>query len=260
MNVLFISRSTLFTQYGGDTLQVEQTAKYLDEIGHNVDIKLCGEKIDIHKYDIVHFFNIIRPADLKVKIPKHIPLVVSSIYHDYSEYDQKYRGIATLFLYKLFGKFGMELIKAKMRWLNGSDGFPGFKYFFAGHRKSIKAVLKKSQYMFTTSHQEAELIKKEIGFIPPYKKINLGSEHISVRPANSRQGVLCAARIEGFKNQLNLIKALKKSDIQLTLTGAAAKNHSSYFEICKKEAGENVTFKGRLPKKDLEKEFGKAKV
>lgn len=260
MNVLFTSRSTLFTQPGGDTLQVEQTAKYLRDIGHQVDIKLCGEPIDVNKYDVIHFFNIIRPADLKISIPKHIPLVVSSIYHDYSEYDQNYRGVFSSLLYKVFGKFGMELFKVKMRWLNGSDKFPGFKYFFKGHRNSIKTLLKQAQYMFTTSHQEADLIKKEIGFIPPYKKINLGSEHISVSPANSRQGVLCAARIEGFKNQLNLIKALKETDIPLTLTGAAAANHSPYYDACKNEAGKNVTFKGRLSKEDLAQEFGKAKV
>lgn len=260
MNVLFTSRSTLFTQPGGDTLQVEQTAKYLTELGYKVDIKLCGEKIDIHKYDIVHFFNIIRPADLRINIPKHIPLAVSSIYHDYSEYDQKYRGSLTRLLYKLFGKFGMEFLKVKLRWLNGSDGFPGFKYFLIGHRNSIKSILKKSNFMFTTSHQEAELIKKEIGFIPPYKKVNLGSEHIAVRPTNSRQGILCAARIEGFKNQLSLIKAVKNMDTRLTITGAAAKNHAAYYVACKNEAGQNVTFKGRLSQKKLEEEFGKAKV
>ena len=260
MNVLFTSRSTLFSQPGGDTLQVEQTAKYLREIGHHVDIKLCGEKIDVTKYDIIHFFNIIRPADLKLKVPKHIPLIASSIYHDYSEYDSKYRSAFSKVLYKLFGKFGMEYIKVNLRWLNGSDKFPGLKFLLSGNRKSIKALLKQSQFMFTTSHQEAELINKDIGFIPAYKKVNLGSEHISVQPSSSRQGVLCAARIEGFKNQLNLIKALKKTDIPLSLTGSAAANHSTYYETCKSEAGENVTFKGRLSKEDLEKEFGKAKV
>lgn len=260
MNVLFTSRSTLFSQPGGDTLQVEQTAKYLREMGHNVDIKLCGEPINTNEYDLVHFFNIIRPADLKVSIPKHIPLVVSSIYHDYSEYDKLYRSAGSKLLFRLFGKFGLEYIKVNLRWLNGSDKFPGLKFLLSGNRKSIKALLKRSQYMFTTSHQEADLIKKEIGFIPAYKKVNLGSEHISVEESNSRQGVLCAARIEGFKNQLNLIKALKGTDIALTLTGAAAPNHAIYYEACKQEAGKNVSFLGRLPEKDLAVEFGKAKV
>ncbi|WP_417589000.1 glycosyltransferase [Owenweeksia hongkongensis] len=260
MNVLFTSRSTLFTQPGGDTLQVEQTAKYLRELGHTVDIKLCGERININDYQLVHFFNIIRPADLRLNIPKQIPLVVSSIYHDYSEYDKLYRGTASKLLYKLFGKFGLEYIKVNLRWLNGSDTFSGLKFLLSGNRKSIKALLKQSQYMFTTSHQEAELIEREIGFVPPYKKVNLGSEHISVSPSSSREGVLCAARIEGFKNQLNLIKALKDTNIPLTITGAAAANHSAYYESCQQEAGENVSFLGRVSKEELEKQFGKAKV
>ena len=115
--------------------------------------------------------------------------------------------------------------------------------------------------MFTTSHQEAKLIKEELGFIPPYKKVNLGSEHISVHATpQKKQGVLCAARIEGFKNQFNLIRALNETDITLKLTGSPAANQQAYYQTCKSLAGSNVSFLGRLPKEELEREFSKAKV
>lgn len=261
MNVLFISRDTLFSQPGGDTLQVEQTAHYLRELGHQVTIKLSGEKVNPAAYDLIHFFNLIRPADLKLNIPTNIPLVVSSIYHDYSEYDQHYRSSLSSALFSLFGKFGLEYIKIISRWINGSDRFPGWSYLLKGHKKSMQHILGQAAHVCTTSHQEAELIKNELGITFPYSKINLGSEHIEVRQSNTqREGILCAARIEGFKNQYNLIRAAKQKGYKLTLTGNVATNQQAYFEACKNEADSNTYFLGRISKEELEQQFATAKV
>ncbi|MGC4059024.1 MAG: hypothetical protein QM743_13050 [Chitinophagaceae bacterium] len=54
--------------------------------------------------------------------------------------------------------------------------------------------------------------------------------------------VMCVARIEGRKNQLNVIRALKGTDFQLYIVGKAAPNHQKYLEQCRQEAGPNVHF------------------
>ena len=77
MNVLFVVRSTLFTVKGGDTTQVIETAAQLRLLGVETDIKLAGEKIDYSPYDLLHFFNIIRPADILVHIKKSKKLKAS---------------------------------------------------------------------------------------------------------------------------------------------------------------------------------------
>ena len=64
MNILFISRATLYKVPGGDTIQIESTAKYLRKLNINVNIKLSNQKIDYSKYNLIHFFNIIRPSDI----------------------------------------------------------------------------------------------------------------------------------------------------------------------------------------------------
>lgn len=61
MKILMISRATLFTAPGGDTIQIMETASHLRELGVQVDIKLTNEEIAYSDYDIVHFFNMIRP-------------------------------------------------------------------------------------------------------------------------------------------------------------------------------------------------------
>ncbi len=261
INVILLSRSTLFSQPGGDTLQVEQTARYLSEVGCKVEIGLSGTSINFRQFDLIHFFNLIRPADAREALNSGIPIIVSSIYHDYSEYDSKHRGSMAKVLFNVFGKHGLEYFKTIGRWVNGSDRFPGLSYLMKGQRRSMCDVLQKSKYLIATSNQEIERIESDLGKLPPAKKISLGSEHISEgNTVAEREGVLCAARIEGPKNQLKLIRALQNSAIPLHLTGNTATNQSAYFKQCKLEAHENVHFHGRVSKEELTNLYQKCKV
>ena len=90
IKVLMISRATLFSSPGGDTVQVEETANYLRKIDVVVDIMLSNEDINFNGYDLVHFFNIIRPNDILGHLKKiNIPFVISTIFVDYTEYEIK---------------------------------------------------------------------------------------------------------------------------------------------------------------------------
>ena len=89
MKVLFISRSTLFSSPGGDTKQIELTAAYLIKLGVQVDICLAKDYIDYSSYDLIHFFNIIRPADLLYHAQRSgKPYVISTIFLDYGEFEK----------------------------------------------------------------------------------------------------------------------------------------------------------------------------
>lgn len=259
MRILFISRSTLFSQPGGDTLQVEETAKYLRKTGQEVDIVLSGQPHPNRHYDIIHFFNLIRPADLTTYLDKKTPLVISSIYADYSEYQLNHSTGLYRNILKLIGKHKTEYLKTIARWLKGSDKFPGWKYIIKGQRKSMQHLLRRADHIICCSEYEAGAIRKELGPLPPYSKIALGSEHIpEVNTAADREGVLCVARIEGLKNQLNLIKALKGS--KLTLVGEPAPNHMDYYIQCKNVSDGKVAFIGKQGRDQLAETFSKHKV
>lgn len=62
--------------------------------------------------------------------------------------------------------------------------------------------------------------------------------------------VLQVGRFDTNKNQLSTIRAVKNTDIQLVLIGGPDKAEPSYYEICKKEAGENVHFLGWVDHED----------
>ncbi|HEX2548556.1 MAG TPA: glycosyl transferase family 1, partial [Gammaproteobacteria bacterium] len=89
MKVLLISRATLFSDSGGDTVQILNTASHLKKLGLSIDIKLTNEVIDYNQYDLFHFFNIIRPADILKHINKiSKPFVISTIFVQYGEYEK----------------------------------------------------------------------------------------------------------------------------------------------------------------------------
>ena len=116
MKILFISRSSLYKDKGGDTIQVLNTAAFLKKINIEVDIRLCNEVIDYTSYDVLHFFNLIRPAD----ILKHIkysgkPYVISTIYVDYSEFEKKIRRGITGLIFKFFPGDFIEYLKVIAR-------------------------------------------------------------------------------------------------------------------------------------------------
>jgi len=60
----------------------------------------------------------------------------------------------------------------------------------------------------------------------------------------NRSIVLCVSRIEGRKNQINLIRAMNGTGLHLYLVGMPALNQPSYYRLCRKLAGENIHFTG----------------
>ena len=131
MKVLIIVRSTLFTARGGDTIQVEETANELRKIGVEVDIKKTNESINYSSYDLLHFFNIIRPSDILVHIERSKkPFVVSTILIDYSGYDKQQRSGMARKLFKLLPAGGIEYLKTLYRCLMGKDQLVSVSYLW----------------------------------------------------------------------------------------------------------------------------------
>jgi glycosyltransferase involved in cell wall biosynthesis len=248
MRILFISRSTLFTQPGGDTVQIEQTALYLEKMGLTVEIQTDGFRADYQEFDVLHFFNLNRPADVLpyLKSKKHPPLVVTSIYIDYSSVPERMQLGPAGLLNKYVGPSAQEYIKTLARGLKGTDRMPERKFLLEGYKKSVQTVLNECQHLVTASSFELTQLKTNFAYNGEYSRINLGCEHaladVSDSAAKSGKEVLCVARFEALKNQLTLVRAHKLGSFSLTLIGQAAKNQKAYFERCKEEASDEVVF------------------
>jgi glycosyltransferase involved in cell wall biosynthesis len=264
MKVAFITRSTLYTVPGGDTVQVVQTARQLNDMGISVDILLSKEVIAYDKYDLLHFFNIIRPADILYHSKKaKKPFVVSTILCSYSEYDKYHRkGIGILFTY-LPGD-SVEYLKTIARWVLGKDHLSSFDYLWKGQRKSIIEILGRATLILPNSHSEYNRVQQtypgKVNHIVVPNGIN--PEKFPFNPAIKKDDrlVICVARIEGRKNHINLIKALNNTGFHLVLIGAAAPNQGDYYDECRSIAAANVSFLNRIPQHELLEYYQRAKV
>lgn len=261
----FITRASLFTVPGGDTVQVTQTAKWLEKLDVKVDIRLTGTPIDYSAYDLFHFFNLNRPADIIAHLPKiRKPLFISPILVDYSEYDKQYRrGVSGMILRK-FPQPANEYIKTISRWIKGNDRLPPRNYIWNGHSESILKILQRTTALLPNAESEKKELVKKFNVSTPSFVIPNGIDHtIFKRGSNGTRDskmVLCVARIEGIKNQFNLIQAMNGTSFTLYCIGSYAPNQFSYYKACRELAGENIIFKDRMPQEELVTFYQKAKV
>jgi len=240
MHIAFLARKTLFSQPGGDTVQVEQTAAALARLGHSSNVVLAGQPLP-DNVDILHGFNLGRPADL---LPYFSIFpgkkVLSSIYVDYSLADAQ--RFPTLF--KFLGKHGLEYIKTVGRALNGSDRWPSMRYLISGQKRSATRLIAATDVVITSSQSEAERIQADFGVIKNHKTIPLGigDEFLATPPDTERQGILVLGRLEWLKNQKTVIEWARKENWPMTVMGDANTNQPKYYEQCRAIAGPSTTF------------------
>lgn len=263
MKVAFIARSTLHTVPGGDTTQVMATAKYLRRLGVEVDVKPATGPIDYGQYDLLHFFNIIRPADMLRHINSGRPYVVSTIFVEYAGYDRLHRqGMGRLL--RFFSPDVIEYFKAIARHVSGRGRIASAEYLWRGHALSIKKIIRGAGCLLPNSESEYRRLQEAYQTEQKYFVVPNGIDEEVFTPTAAIEKdplmLVCAARIEGIKNQLNLIRALNNTRFTLYLIGNAAPNQQDYYEACKKAAAENVVFVGNLPQEQLKEYYSRAIV
>jgi len=266
VKVLFIARATLHKNKGGDTIQILETAKQLRKLAIQVDVRLTNETIDYSPYDLLHFFNIIRPGD----ILKHItlsrkPYVVSTIFVDYSEYDTRVRTGFTGLLFKILSGDRIEYLKAVARALINGEKIISPSYLLYGQRRSIRKIIRGAGMLLPNSNSEYERLFRAYGVVQQYRVIpNAIDPQLFYLPhpgAPREKGlVLCVGRIEGLKNQLNLIRALNGTEFRLLIIGSPAANHRAYGEACRAAAASNVCFVGGASQHSLVDYYYRAQV
>lgn len=266
MRVAFISRATLYSTPGGDTKQVDMTAKYLRELGVTVDVCLTNEAIDYAKYDLLHFFNIIRPADILGHIERSgKPYVVSTIFLDYGSFEKKARGGVMKWMNRIFSEDQIEYIKAIARWVKNGEKIGSSKYLTWGHAKSIRYVAQNSQILLPNSESEYNRLSKKYGIVHKYHVVPNGIDEsvaniVSEKNEKYENAILCVARIEGRKNQLNLIRAMNNTKYKVFIHGKPSPNNIGYYEQCKAEAADNINFSSWLTEEELYQMYHSAKV
>jgi len=274
MKVLFQSRKTLFTAPGGDTTQILKTKEYLEKLGVTVDVSLELEP-DISEYDIIHVFNLMRPQELylQVKNAKKYgkKVALSTIYGPYEEYEKKARGGILQIINNFLSITQIEYLKVIARAVLNFEMSKGtIVYLSHGHKKLQRKIINMVDVFLPNSHSEMKRVADDFG-LKNYKyvavanavdvnKFDYDKVEISPEFEKYRDCVLCVSRIEGRKNQLNIIKACRDLPYKFVFIGKAGANFKKYLEKCKEMASDKMFFLGQVDHEKLPQFYKLAKV
>ncbi|EKO3774732.1 glycosyltransferase family 4 protein [Vibrio metschnikovii] len=255
LKILFITRPTVFSGPGGDTIQLLKTKLYLEKLDCTVDV---AESINVEMsgYDLIHFFNLRNPQDIYflVKNAKklNIPIVLSTIWGSYYECDQKSRKGFQKFVANTFPEYIVEYLKTSMRIFKNFNFHKGtIFYLFKGHLSSQMQITKWVDVLLPNSPTELERVRIDMKQPEKIGVSVANAVDLTVFDYNSVNAdkykhlegcILSAARIEIRKCQLDLIKAVRDLPYKLVIVGKPSPNSLYYFEQCKREAGDNVIF------------------
>jgi glycosyltransferase involved in cell wall biosynthesis len=274
MNVLFQTRTNLYTSPGGDLIQIQKTKEFLEKLGVNVDVSLEFEP-DLSKYDIVHLFNLMDPQDIYLQClnakKQNKKIVLSTIYGLYTEYEQKARGGIAQKISNILSPYQIGYLKIILRHFHEKRFHKGvLKMMFKGYYRLMKEIINNTNVLLPNSFSEMNRVAKEFKLkdfsfevIPNAidKKIFNGDDDISQNKFLKYQNcIVCAARIEGRKSILNLVRAVKNTNYKLVLVGNESKNQLNYVKQVHSEAGNNVFFLGVVPHQELKELYQIAKV
>lgn len=275
MKVLFQTRTNLFDAPGGDMIQMLKTKEFLEKEGIQVDISLEFEP-NLEGYDIVHLFNLMEPQDIYLQMKnakrQNKKIALSTIYGLYTEFERKARGGIFQKLANFLSPYQIAYIKILVKHFKEKRMHSGvYKMLFNGYYKLMKEVVDNTDVFLPNSVSEMNRVANEFKLknynfqnVPNAIDKSVFTDEAKNEDDNKfseyKDCIICAARIEGRKSTLNLVRAVRNTNYKLVLVGKESQNQKEYVEQVHKEAGENVVFLGAIPHDDLKNLYKQAKV
>jgi len=261
VKVLFQSRSTLFSVPGGDTVQLLKTEEFLRGLGIAVEISTELEPA-LEGYDLVHLFNLMRPQEVYLQAAnakrQGRPVVLSTIYGLYTEYERKARTGMAGFVARHASPWQVERLKVVARAFTNREVNRGTLLVAGiGYEQLCRKVTELCDVFLPNSPDEMRRVNADFpGTIgKPFVVVPNAVDVAVFDPMRVRIGdsarkfagcVLSVARIEGRKCQLELVRAVSGLPVKLVLIGSPAPNHAAYFETMRAVAGNNVHILGQV--------------
>ncbi len=274
MKVLFQSRTNLFEAPGGDMVQLLKTKEFLEKQGVQVDISLEFEP-DLSDYDLVHLFNLMEPQDIYRQMinakKQNKKIALSTIYGLYTEFERKARGGLFQKLANVLSAYQIGYVKVIIKHFFEKRFHKGvYKMLFKGYYGLMKEIVDNTDVFLPNSDSEMKRVAGEFK-LKKYKYVSVPNaiDKSVFSDSNSTESnkyleyqdcILCAARIEGRKSTLNLVKAVKDTNYKLVLVGKESQNQKEYVQQVHQEAGDNVFFLGVVAHDDLKDLYKVAKV
>ncbi|HHV61683.1 MAG TPA: glycosyltransferase [Firmicutes bacterium] len=273
MKVLFVNRPDSFWMPGGDVVQMLETKYHLEDLDVKIDISLSEHPIGVG-YDLAHVFNsqIAYQEFEQVRHLKQIglPVCLSTIYWD--ETETKWADVAVRAIFKT-AKNEAQLQDYLDEFRNQRLEIKGISPvspspFYAMVKSVQRRLFEQVDYLLPNSQLEMREISLRHGICnKPFTVVPNGVNpevflDADPKPFIEKFGikdfVILAGRLEGRKNQLLALYALRNEDIPIVVVGS--QYDRDYAELCKKWAAQNVLFIDHLPQRELASAYAAARV
>lgn len=269
MRVLLQGRSTrsIETSPGGDQVQIEETARSLRE-QFNLDVSMSSElEPDLTTVDAVHLFGIVRPQEVWVQARnarrQGKPVLLSTVYCDVREFEKTARAGPVGWVARRTNSDVFEALKTGGRALNNREWSRGSAALFTrGFSRMQREIVEMSTLFLPNSWSEWRRLTGDLKLTISDDRVvkvpngvdlsDLRVDRIASADLERLSGfqgsVLCVARVEGRKNQLGLIEALRDTDYTLVLAGKPTPNQTRYVAKVREAADHctNVHYLGEV--------------
>ena len=289
MKILYIVRDSLFSTFGGDTVQIYKTKEYLerkysvkiDIVLNNKDLK---EYLESNDYDIYHFWGIdnflFNQDSIQYLKSKNKTVVTSTISWDmrdslmlkyfvspflnYNIYPQlenfcnfytKYIAKPCAYIIPQYRKKLHNIYTSKVYKLLRDNLVKYFDAFIPNSDEEGKLY-------FDFIDTDYEKVANKIFSVPNAVDIDFIKNHKDTGfMSDIKDFVIEAAGIEPLKNQLGLLKALYKSP-EIPIIFAGQVRDEKYYNKLKNFADKrgNIYFTGKISPEDLFSLYKRAKV
>ncbi len=264
--VLMLTHQRALEMLGGGETQLFETLIALRGQGVVADVSV-SMRLSEELYDLIHVFSLYHADKIASLERTGKPIVVSTIFRDNSAFYPVTVGAAVF-----RQETTQQVEQALQAWKEGRLRVAGLDSQSLDEPEQVREVkrriIERAQLLLPNCRWEHSALRRyfQMGYKPVRIVPNAVSPERFIHAAPDafverfgwRDFVLCAGRIEPFKNQLMLIWALRGTGIPLVLAGNIS--DAQYGALCRQWADENVHFFGELPPDLLASAYAAARV
>jgi|GEM_PF-824604 glycosyltransferase involved in cell wall biosynthesis len=258
----------------GPRMRIVKTLLALRKAGIAVDLSLSSHP-QCKSYDLVHIFHHAWKTEDNLRQAvcakfHGLPVVVSAIYMELSETNFALRAIPRIFSVPLEAEREALLAslaegRLSIRGLAQGDPIP----VRPGIEEAQKALFELADHLIGLSLTEIRQIGLALNVHKPFTIVpNCADPGVfaGADPAGfvARYGlrdfVISVGHIEGRKNQLMLLYALRGTGLPVVVVGAPHRSDPAYFDLCRQYAPAGTLFISQLSQPELASAFAAARV
>lgn len=249
VRILLQGRRTRGDLRGGDASLTTRLSEELTARGHSV-LVTPDVPPDDREWDIVHGVNLDRSvlpqteAFARFAARVAAPFVLTPLWWPLSDM--------------------VKTLTPRERVVFALKAFPPARFLRERHVDSLRTISSRQHALLAVASivapsgaLEEQALRRHFA-IETTQVVHYGTD-ITPKHGGNRDGVVCVARLDPRKNQLNLIRALRGTGVALRLIGTD-RVFPQYAHLCREAADDLVSFDGFLPPEDVVEAFRCARV